>query len=188
MRFSTIILACVALSGCAHLQSIAPLPAPSPVTSVPIATACGPFVNGATLIAISSQIAANSATQIGTIAGYAATDSNGVSGLSATAFAGRIGDVIQFFNAEPIGSTIVHSAAQIAGTTFPSSPYAFPASLDAEVGSTIALATWSTGRIAAGSSQICYSQPLTLKAAGTYLFGDVDHYNDATLRSYIVVN
>jgi len=116
--------------------------------------------------------------------GCATLNPDGSFGNVATAISATTTDIIQFVNGENTGpNTILHSAAGLGGSAFPSVPYSFPAAVQVQVGNAITSSgTWSTGRL----SPICFSQPLTA-AAGTYYFGDLDYYNLVNMRDVIVV-
>ena len=127
----------------------------------------------------------------GQIAGYAFTNADGSVGDQTEPIAVSVGQVIQFANYDGFQPVeILHTATGFPNAKgFPSIPYAFPKSAFTQVGDAITAGNWSTGAIPPGNgSTVCYSQPFTVPAAGTFYFGDAEYYNTTTsLRDVIVV-
>jgi hypothetical protein len=170
-------------------------PTATPSSSASLApAACGTPVANAVFIAVGSYIEDESPTDptYGTIYGYAIVDSAGDYPQMSSPIVLRPGDVVQFVNVDfpANGSTqgTSHSAASLQSASFPGS-YSFASASFSPVGSTISNTTnWSTGEIPSYVSPLCYSQPLTVPASGTYAFGDLDFYNPNSLRDVIVVS
>jgi len=96
-------------------------------------------------------------------------------------------NTIQFFNFEPNGASIVHSAVGFTGSGFPKKPFAFPTPEASPTASAISnTAAWSTGLITVPQNTLCFSQEFTLKP-GIYYFGDYSYYNLTTFQDVLVV-
>jgi hypothetical protein len=136
---------------------------------------------------MSFAIAPTSDPTFGTLAGFGDATSG-----TPPQFAGRIsvvvGDVVQFVNTEAVGvSEIYHSAVGFGSdATFPPQPYPFPS--PTALGTAIGTSPWSTGLIESfdPNDDECLSQPFTVPAVGTFLFGDSTYYNSSSLRGVIV--
>lgn len=155
-----------------------PSPGPSPTGS---AAGCSPGVSTPTasvIIDMASGIGIGTSAA-GPIAGY--LDNSVASLVQSQPITVPAGRTVQFWNIDQARQ--LRSAIGIRGTTFPAIQ-TFDASRQAQSGSTIdASAAWSTGLIPYN----CYSQPLTVAAPGTYLFGDFTGYGGvAGLRDLIV--
>lgn len=170
-------------------------PTATPSSSASIApAACGTPLANSVFIAVGSYIEDESPPDptYGTIYGYAIVDSAGDYPQTSSPIVLRPGDVVQFVNVDfpANGSTqgTSHSAASLQSASFPAN-YSFPNASFAPVGSTIGnTSNWSTGEIPSYQSPLCYSQPLTVPASGTYAFGDLDFYNPNSMRDVIVVS
>jgi hypothetical protein len=113
--------------------------------------------------------------------------------INITAFGGvapiTTQNTIQFFNAETLGSTTLHSAYGFKGNSFPSQ-YSFPSPAPSPKATTIANNIgWFTGRLATqdGLGDTCFSPEFTL-TKGVYYFGDYDAYNSTNFRGILIVS
>ncbi len=174
-------------------SSASPTATPSSSASVVPAT-CGTPLPNSVFIAVGSYIEDESPADptYGTIYGYAIVDSAGDYPQTSSPIVLRPGDVVQFVNVDfpANGSSqgTSHSAASLQSSSFPAS-YTFPSAAFSPVGSAISNTTdWSTGEIPSYTTPLCYSQPLTVPASGTYAFGDLDFYNPNSMRDVIVVS
>jgi hypothetical protein len=170
-------------------------PTATPSSSASLApAACGTPAPNSVFIAVGSYIEDESPTDptYGTIYGYAIVDSAGDYPQTSSPIVLRPGDVVQFVNVDfpANGSSqgTSHSAASLQSASFPAS-YTFPSASFSPVGTMISNTTnWSTGEIPSYQTPLCYSQPLTVPASGTYAFGDLDFYNPNSMRDVIVVS
>jgi len=181
-----------AVAGCAHLQPGAVGTGPSPVPTIsPSPAPCGTPVPGALFVAMASYITATPDPAYGVINGYALVATDGTFANVAQPIRVRPGDVVQFVNAEPAPiagqAPVAHSAAGLqSGASFPAAT--FPPEARSPVGTAIANTLWSTGRVPANASALCYSQAFTTPSTGTFSFGDVDFYTTANMRDVIVIS
>jgi hypothetical protein len=166
---------------------------PSASATVVPAT-CGTPVANSVYIAVGSYIEDESPVDAtyGTLYGYAIVDSAGDYPLQSAPISLRPADTIQFVNVDPAAASgtdgTSHSAAGLESTSFPAT-YTFPSAAFSPVGSMLSdTADWSTGEIPAVATVLCYSQPITVPASGTYYFGDLDFYNLNSMRGVIVVS
>lgn len=108
-----------------------------------------------------------------------------------------MGELVQFINMEPLGSTIAHSAVGFT-SSFPTVPYSFPSGSDQQVGDVLTnvaasnAVPWSTAEIEPPDDSTidsyCASQVFQAGSTGTFYFGDYDTYNSsASMRGEIVV-
>jgi hypothetical protein len=190
----------IALGACAHLPSTGPSVLPSsspyPTTSPSPAPSGSPQCesqasNATVIVAMSLSIAPTTAPTYGVIYGYtAASASTGTYNNVASVIDAKVGDVVQFANAEAGSTPISHSAVGFPNaTSFPATPYSFPASTQSLVGTQISKQQWSTGIIDQGGNYgACFSPPFTVSTAGTYFFGDYQYYNLNNMRGVIVVS
>ena len=176
----------LAAGGCAHLQygsvpSVTPTPFVSPT---PSAAPCllSPAAN-AQLIAMSPLITPVNDPTYGILAGYGLVV-NGVVGNTSAPIVIPASSTVQFFNNDQSSSQLRYSAVGIAGaTSFPAPTFTFPPTAVTQTGSVInATTTWSTGLLAGQ----CYSQPFTIRTAGTYYFGDYNYYGLGNIRDVII--
>lgn len=171
-----------------------PTPSTSP-TGPPTPTACGTPNSNANLVvvAMSNSIGPTSVPPYGTINGYAVVENGSVATHAEVINQWLKGgvlqpitskNVLQFTNIDP---GVLHSAVGFMGNGFPSTPYTFPTAAASPTATAVSSTSlWSTGRIAAPTSQQCYSQTFTL-TAGTYYFGDLDYYNLSNFRDVLIV-
>jgi hypothetical protein len=170
-------------------------PSPSPSGSPAPCATMNPTPNDV-VVGMYLDFAPASPAPYGSIAGYAVIDLTGSSAPPTTAeiinttISGApitSSNVLQFFNLEPEGSSVVHSAVGFPSATFPQTPYTFPSpdaspTADAIVGGK----PWSTGLIFSPATGVgCFSQTFTL-TPGTYHFGDFTYYNSG-MRDVLVV-
>lgn len=205
--FLLVLVASAGLSaGCAHPQEFGVVSATASPTSSAQPVACAtPNLSGANVIfvAASSDMTPATDSSGNSIFGFAPYPdfASGASAPQTSAVvAVTTSQVVQFLNAEPIGSSLSHSAVGFTTGIFPSVPYTFPSGSDTQIGTTITKAIspgsatpWSTGEIVAPSDSstgtACASQVFTATTAGTFYFGDFDTYDSAaSMRGEIVVS
>lgn len=185
----------IALSGagCAHLPVVVgPTSSPSP-TPTPTGSPAGcnsQASNVTVIVAMALAIAPSNDPTYGVINGYTTVDpSTGTFSNVASVITARTTDIVQFANAESGTTPILHSAANFPNaTSFPATPYTFPASTQQPLGSQISQSQWSTGQIqSASGAGACFSQPFTISSAGKYFFGDLNYFNLSNMRDVLVV-
>jgi hypothetical protein len=113
--------------------------------------------------------------------------------INITAFGGTVPittqNTVQFFNAEAIGSTTLHSAYGFKGNGFPTQ-FTFPSPAPSPTATTIANnVTWFTGLLATEDNvgDTCFSPEFTL-TKGTYYFGDYNAYDSTNFRGVLIVS
>jgi hypothetical protein len=178
-----------ATAGCAHLVGGGAPPGPTPVPSSTPAP-CGTPVPGALFVAMASYITATTDPTYGLINGYALVAQDGTYSNVAQPIRVRPGDSVQFVDVEPSTLTgqpsVEHSAAGLqSGASFPAAT--FPPAAQVATGTVIGNGSWSTGRVPALPTTLCYSQAFGTPAAGTFSFGDLDFYTTTNMRDVIVV-
>ena len=186
--FVLLILAAVS-AGCAHLQDGTVLSGPTPAPSA-TPLPCGSPVPGALFVAMASYVTATTDPTYGLINGYALVAQDGTYSNVAQPIRVRPGDSVQFVNVEPATLTgqpsVQHSAAGLqSGASFPAAT--FPPAAQVATGTVIGNGPWSTGRVTASVTTLCYSQAFGTPTAGTFSFGDVDFYTSTNMRDVIVV-
>jgi hypothetical protein len=156
-------------------------PTPSP-TSGPVTTGCGTgtstTTSGSTVLVLMSEGLTLGSSSAGAIAGFL---DNAVPGVQSqpvivTVTGTTPPPTIQFFNAEAPGSAIVHSAAAVTGSSFPTT-FAFDPGEQVAEGTVIAQTGWSTGPV----NPQCYSRTFSVTAAGTFLFGDLQLFSSTSV-------
>lgn len=156
-----------------------PTPAPTtgPVTSG-CATGTSATSSGSTVLVLMSEGLTVGTSSAGPIAGYL---DNAVPGVQSqpvivTVTGTTPTPTVQFFNAEPTGSAVVHSAAAVTGTSFPTT-FAFDPTLQVADGTVIAQTGWSTGPV----NPQCYSRTFAVSVTGTFLFGDLQLFSSTSI-------
>jgi hypothetical protein len=195
-----------AVVGCANVHDagiVAPAPSPSAsVTPGSCATPDGTDTN-IVYVAMSSDMAPATDSSGNSIFGFAPYPDLATEGTvpqTSAVVPVTTGELVQFVNAEPSGSTISHSAVGFTTSAFPVVPYSFPPGSDTQIGTTITKAispgtqtSWATGEVAPASSSVtgtaCASQVFSASLTGTFYFGDFSTYNSAaSMRGEIVVS
>lgn len=199
-RYWTAFAAVATFAACTKLDlggGNGPIPTPSASpTGSSTPSVCGTPNAGTNVVvvAMGNNIGPTTAPTYGPINGYAVVESGGFpsqampinqwlnQGVVAPITSNN---VIQFTNVDTAGS--VHSAVGFKGGSFPRVPYTFPSAAASPTGAAVSTTTlWSTGRVAAGVSEQCYSQTFTL-SRGVYYFGDLDNYNLSNFRDVLIV-
>jgi hypothetical protein len=152
---------------------------------------CNTPAPNAAFVAMGSYIEPHVDSNYGTVYGYVLADSAGNYPLGAAVVTLKPGQLVQFVNVDPVdaaGAGTAHSAVGLQQSGFPPS-IAFPVSAQMPIGTTFSASNlWSTGRVAAGTNALCYSQVFTTPASGTYYFGDDQFYASVNERDVIVVS
>jgi hypothetical protein len=195
-----------AVVGCANVHDAGIVaPVPSPNASVTPGSCATPDTTDTNVVyvAMSSDMAPaadSSGNSIFGFAPYPSLASEGIVPQTSAAVPVTTGQLVQFVNTEPSGSTIGHSAVGFTTSAFPALPYSFPSGSDAQLGTaitkTISPGTqtpWATGEIAPASSSVagtaCASQVFSTATTGTFYFGDFTTYDSAaSMRGEIVVS
>jgi len=193
-RAAVLVAMCAAFAGCngsldSHLGGFyaanggnpanpTPIPTSTPVTTSGCSTGTSQTSSGSTVLVLMSEGLTQGSSTAGPIAGFL---DNAVPGTQSqpvivTVTGTTTPPTVQFFNAEPPGAAVVHSAAAVSGSSFPST-YTFLAAQQAANGTSIGQNSWSTGPV----NPQCYSRTFTVPATGTFLFGDLQFYADTSV-------
>jgi len=196
----------VAVAGCANVHDAGIVaPAPSSSASVTPGNCATPDSTDGNVVyvAMSSDMTPSTDSSGNSIFGFAPypqLESEGTVPQSSAAVPVATGQLVQFVNAEPSGSSITHSAVGFTTSAFPVLPYSFPSGSDTQIGTaitkTISPGTqtpWATGEVAPASASVtgtaCASQVFSASTAGTFYFGDFKTYDSAaSMRGEIVVS
>ena len=189
-RIALLALACI-VAGCggafdAHLAGfyaanggVAGNPTPAPTTG-PVTSGCATGTSatssGSTVLVLMSEGLTVGTSSAGAIAGYLDNAVPGVQSQPVIVTVTGTTPTIQFFNAEPTGSAVVHSAAAVTGTSFPTT-FTFDPTLQVADGTVIAQTGWSTGPV----NPQCYSRTFSVPATGTFLFGDLQLFSSTSI-------
>ena len=183
-------------AGCAHpftglpAPGVSPSPRPSPSVTPggspsPSPAPCATQNTGATLIYMSANAAPTVDPHYGPLFGYTNNVDNTGQPLPTTIITVVQNTAVQFVNYD---FNQTHSAASLAGTSFPpATPDPFPSGATQPIGTSITTSAWSTGLVQAVTSFYCFSQTFVTPTTGTYLFGDLQTYGSTNTRDVLVV-